>query len=292
MSAELSHQQIEAMLGAFALDAIGHEESATIELHLRGCPRCRAEVTEHREVAALLAHTGAPAPEGVWARILEELEPTPPALRMPEVPSGATTPHGQALGSSADAEGDALQDAVPSSAIVPAREPGEVVDLTARRSTVPRQTLAAAIAVAAVIVAVLGFITVHQTQRLDKMDVSLRDVSVDRVASQAMSDPQAATGKLTSGDGRVNAPVVVNAEGKGYLLATKLPELPRNRTYQLWGRIRGSVVSLGVFDGRTDVVPFQLGSSERDDVSGFAVTAEASPGVSVSKRKAVLSGTI
>ena len=75
MNVELTHEEIQELLGAFALDAVDGDEAEAIELHLRECPRCRAEVTEQREVAALLAHTGATAPEGVWVRILEELEP-------------------------------------------------------------------------------------------------------------------------------------------------------------------------------------------------------------------------
>lgn len=74
----LTHKQVQELLGAYALDAVDADEAEIVELHLRNCPRCRAEVEAHREAAALLAHVGAPAPEGVWDRITEQLEAEAP----------------------------------------------------------------------------------------------------------------------------------------------------------------------------------------------------------------------
>jgi anti-sigma factor RsiW len=293
VSLELSHQQIEEMLGAFAVDAVDAPESEIIELHLRTCPRCRAEVAEHREVAALLAHSGAQAPDGIWSRILAEIEPAPPALRMPEMrqPVGLDPEHSQSLGPEA-APAD-----IPSSGGQPSlTDHGDVdasvIDLSSRSSTLRRRTLTAVVAAAAVIIAILGVVTVRQSQHLNRLDQSLRDVSVDRVATRAMSDPHAATGKLVSGDGRVEVPVVLAAQGKGYLFATRLPELPRNRTYQLWGQARGATVSLGVFDGATDVVPFQVGNDLRDHLSRLLITRENSPGVLITKQQPILVGAV
>lgn len=294
MSLQLSHDEVEGLLGAFALDAVDQDEWEAIELHLRGCPRCRAEVAEHREVAALLAHTGAPAPDGVWSRILSELEPAPPALRMPGLPMPATAEPAHIDPPAAEhplSAGDPLADVRP-----PVGDHGEshadVVDLGARRSRLRPRLFMAVAAAAAVLVAFLGIVTVRQTQHLNRLDASLGDVSVERAASQAMSDPQATTGKLRSKDGRVNAPVVVDANGKGYLLASKLPELPRSRTYQLWGHAGTSTVSLGVFDGGTDVVPFQVGSELRRSIDMLMVTQEVSPGVAATKRTPLLTGAV
>lgn len=289
MSLLLTHQQIEGLLGAFAMDAVDGDEAEAIELHLRECPRCRAEVTEHREVAALLAHTGSPAPEGVWNLILEELEPAPPALRMPGLPAppGARSTVGP--DAEADAEGPDVT-TVPETSQAPVAAP--VTSIESRRSTVRMRTLLAVLSAAAVIVAVLGVVTLNQSRRLDRLDASLREVSVDRIATQAMSDPQATTTKLVSKDRQVNAPVVVNAKGKGYMLAAKLPELPNDRTYQLWGQVNGAVLSLGVFDGGTDVVQFQVGDEQRAALNRLLVTEEDAPGVTVSKQRPLLSGAV
>src|SRR5215212_7547374 len=87
MGRELTHADIEELLGAYALDAVDGDEQEAIEIHLRECPRCRAEVADHREVAALLAHGGQPAPDGIWDRIVDSLEEAPPRLNLaPVVP--------------------------------------------------------------------------------------------------------------------------------------------------------------------------------------------------------------
>lgn len=82
MERELSHREIEELLGAYALDAVVGPEREVVEAHLRDCARCRAEVAEHREVAAHLAHAGGPAPVGVWERIAAALEEPPPPLAL------------------------------------------------------------------------------------------------------------------------------------------------------------------------------------------------------------------
>lgn len=74
MSPELTHDEIRELLGAYALDAVDPEEKIEVEEHLAGCPRCRAEIADHRETASLLAAAGSPAPDGVWERIARSLD--------------------------------------------------------------------------------------------------------------------------------------------------------------------------------------------------------------------------
>ena len=83
MAPQLTHTDIQELLGAYAIDAVDTEEAALIEEHLAGCPRCRNEVSEHREAATLLSFTGMAAPDGVWSRIAAGLEETPPPFTMP-----------------------------------------------------------------------------------------------------------------------------------------------------------------------------------------------------------------
>jgi hypothetical protein len=86
----LSHDEIRALLGAYALDAVDREERAIVEQHLTECPQCRAEVSEHLEVAGLLGNEGGTAPDGLWDRISGALEETPPPLRLAPVPPPAS----------------------------------------------------------------------------------------------------------------------------------------------------------------------------------------------------------
>jgi hypothetical protein len=73
------------LLAVYALDAVEPTEAEAIELHLRECGRCRAEVADHRERAALLAIGHQPAPVDVWDRIAAALDDVAPpsALVLP-----------------------------------------------------------------------------------------------------------------------------------------------------------------------------------------------------------------
>jgi hypothetical protein len=74
MTAPLSHQAIQDLLGAYALDAVVGDEAEAVELHLRECQRCRAVVAEFRETASLLALGHEPAPVSAWDAILSQME--------------------------------------------------------------------------------------------------------------------------------------------------------------------------------------------------------------------------
>lgn len=80
------HDDIDELLGAYALDAVSTEEKKLVEDHVRTCPRCRAEVEEHRETASTLARIQAP-PEGIWDQIVASMESAPPDLNLAPVAS-------------------------------------------------------------------------------------------------------------------------------------------------------------------------------------------------------------
>src|SRR5829696_5058624 len=71
-------EEIEELLGAYALDAVDPDEREIVEQYLATHPRARAEVSQHQEVATLLAFTGTTAPEGLWDRIAASLEEQAP----------------------------------------------------------------------------------------------------------------------------------------------------------------------------------------------------------------------
>lgn len=66
-----------ALTGAYALDALAPAEAAAFERHLAGCEDCRSEVDTLRAAAARLggAHAASPPPE-LRARVLEEVART------------------------------------------------------------------------------------------------------------------------------------------------------------------------------------------------------------------------
>ena len=69
---------VHTLSGAYALDALTHEEAAAFEEHLEGCAVCRDEVRELREaVAAMGAQTWAAAPRSLRESVLAAAERTP-----------------------------------------------------------------------------------------------------------------------------------------------------------------------------------------------------------------------
>ena len=76
--------EIHALSGAYAVDALDDIERAQFERHLAECAECRAEVASLRSTAALLAETTATTPpEGLRERVLGDIatvRPLPPAV--------------------------------------------------------------------------------------------------------------------------------------------------------------------------------------------------------------------
>ena len=85
-----THEDIQELLGAYALHAVDPDEAEVVEAHLEPCPRCRAEVEGHREVATMLGNSGGDAPDGLWDRIASQLEDPPPPLRLSVQDDAAT----------------------------------------------------------------------------------------------------------------------------------------------------------------------------------------------------------
>jgi anti-sigma-K factor RskA len=70
----MEERTVHELTAAYALDALDDNERRTFEEHLSGCARCREELADLSETAALLAHGAAAAtpPAGLRERILAE----------------------------------------------------------------------------------------------------------------------------------------------------------------------------------------------------------------------------
>jgi hypothetical protein len=214
----MRHEEIAELLGAYALDAVDPDERTIVEEHLVDCARCRAEVAEHREVAALLANSGADAPAGLWDRISGTLEAAPPRL-----------------------------DLAPVRSLEAARR-------ERRRFSTPIG--AALVAAAAVVVALLGLQVRDQDHRINQLQTALRNPMAPAFDA-ALDDPGARVFRLASTDGRLSARGVVTGDGTAYLRTVSLPRLRDGLTYQLWGVAGGDLISLGVLGDRPTVVTFR-----------------------------------
>jgi anti-sigma-K factor RskA len=202
--------EIESLLGAYALDAVDEDERAEIEEHLATCPRCRAEVAAHREVAALMANGSVAAPEGLWDRIAGELSP--------ELPASA-----------------------PGAADLLAHLPRP-----ARPKRKHPRAFAGAIALAAAVMVVVALLSL-QVSNLTQQLHSTRTASGISAAVDSVLSQQHRTITLTAADHSEEATVIVGGGDEGYWIGSNLAQLPSSETYQLWTIVRGkAIVSLGV----------------------------------------------
>ncbi|HWC39875.1 MAG TPA: anti-sigma factor [Acidimicrobiales bacterium] len=249
---QLSHAELEALLGSYALDAVDGPEAEAVELHLLECPRCRAEVAEHREVAALLGNVGAPAPDRLWDRIAASLEEAPPDLPL------------------APASG-------------PSRRPRAIP----RRLVL---VAGAAAAAAAVVIGVLAFQVHRLDNRVNNLAQSTPEHGLSQVATAAVLDPQARRVDLRSAQGNQSVQGVVLPNGHGYLVDVNLRPLSSRLTYQLWAISGTRQISLGVLGANPQEAAFSLSSPTT--ATTLAVTIEVSGGVGSTQNPAVVQGTL
>ena len=81
MDRELSPEEVQDLLSAYALDAVDDDERAAIDDYLARAPELRDEVAELQAAAAMLGQVGGPAPDGVWERLESLIAEAPTPLR-------------------------------------------------------------------------------------------------------------------------------------------------------------------------------------------------------------------
>jgi anti-sigma-K factor RskA len=227
------------LLGAYALDAVDRDEVILVEEYLRQHPEAADEVRSYREVAAWLGYSSSVAPEGLWDQIqssLEESAPTPG----PELAKVFSMP-GSSVASPASGRG--------------------------RSSTKwpsPRWWLASA---AAVVVAVAASAVLWSPgPSIEPLQAAVEQLREDRDVRIA---------SLTNPESSVAVEALIDIKGHGYILATDLPRLGRDQTYQLWGVIGDQVISLGVLGPSPSLETF----TARADLVALAITVEPAGGV-------------
>ncbi|HET6811906.1 MAG TPA: anti-sigma factor [Acidimicrobiales bacterium] len=216
-----SHDEVAELVAAYALDSVEADEARLVEDHLRECPRCRAELADHQDTAALLAHPGSEAPVGVWERIAAELGAQPEAPPM-RVVVGA----------------------------------GETASRVPRRWVV--QTVAAAAAVVIAVMGVMGASLVRTEHRVGQLSSALAaDRGLERAAAAAL-DPRARRVALTASNGAAVAEAAVLPDGTAYVIPAGLGALSSSRTYQLWSIVAGRSVSAGLLGADPRVTAFRV----------------------------------
>jgi anti-sigma factor RsiW len=258
MDPAVSHDELRELLGVFALDAVEPAEAATVRAHLDECPRCRDEVAQHQQTAAMLANTGSQAPAALWDAIATRIEPPPtmgqrfPGLQRPSRPR-------------------------------PARG----------RRIRPRQARRAAALVAAAAIAVIAVLGVQVSRldhRLNQVASASAAQGLSAAARTALLDPGGRRITLASArrGGPPAAELIAVAGGTAFLFNERLPALPAAETYQLWAMIDGQAISVGILGVHPATVAVSL-TTTIAATNAFAITVEPAGGSVAPSRPPVAS---
>jgi anti-sigma-K factor RskA len=260
----MTHQQASELLAVFALDAVDSDEQELIEAHLAECPRCRAELDAHRDVAAALGNSVEQLPEGLWSSIASRL-PAPPAEEPPPMPTLLR-------------EGSAHEERT----AAPFRTPSPAPRRVSRGRLFSVASLAVA---AAAVAAVLGVNLVHANDQISSLHnaAPASAVAALKVPGHKVVDAETAQNVEL-------ARFVVVPSGQGYLLKSNLPTLPSAKTYQLWGIINGQAISLGLLGQDPHGAAFTWGGSAQP--SKLGITVEPAGGSVVPTGSMLAAGTV
>lgn len=253
----MTHEEASLLLASFALDAVEPDEYQRIEDHLATCPRCRAELDAHREVAAALGNSVEPLPEGLWSSISD---------RLPEHQDEGPPPMPLLLLDRGRSRSDRLH---------PDR--GRLI------------TAALVAAAAVVVAAVLGVNLVRADNQVAHLQGAIGETAHTAVVA-AFDTPGHRVVNLVSADHARLAQFVLVPDGQGYLVSSGLPALASDRTYQLWGIMGGRTISLGLMGQSPDQVTFTLAGVHRS--ARLAVTVEPSGGSVTPSSPIVASGVV
>lgn len=255
-------EEMDELLGAYALGALDELERARIERYLAQSPQARQELARYDHVVHALAEaTIEPElPEGGWDRLSD--------LLFDRGADGGTTLPPLRLGA---------QEVSPSTVVPPVR----------RRAAWPRSAVVALAAAVVVSIGVFGF-GIRQQQRLHSAQAASADVRLRTAAERALGQSTSRVGTLTAPSSSAQVRVVIDREGHGFLMGDTLPVLPSGRTYQLWSLDASAPISLGVIGGHPGVVGFPGGGSPRS----LAITAEDVPGVASPSSTPLVAGTL
>ena len=271
------HEEIAALLGAYALDAVDGAEGELVRAHVETCPRCRAELEACRAAAASLATHRVPAPPHLWTRIAQELNRTPPAasLDLPAPPLGRLEVVPQRPGSAPDDRGDG------------ASAKGDARSVQRRRQPRRRAALAAA-AAALVLVGGIGFAGAQLEAKIDSPSGTPNGSADGASPGALLANPNHQVTALRTPQGQVVAQATT-LDGHGYLVSQGMAALPASESYQLWGLIQGQPVSLGLLGPAPRTVAFSYGASRP---SVIMVTVEPAGGVTTPDRAPLAQGPL
>lgn len=268
---EHEHTELREAIGLYVLGALGADERALLEAHVRTCEACAAEVVSLGGVVDALPHAVplVEPPASLRQRVLAAAGAQQPAATLP-FPNPSSTPDARAA---APRAGNA--------------------------SAWAGWLAAAAMLLAAVGAGLYARTLQHQLDdaqgrlveavaRLRVSEARLAEATQDATTARAslalLTAPDAVDLKL-AGQGpaaRASGRAFISRSRGVLFAATQLPALPENRTYQLWYLTRGAPVSAGLVkpDPQGNVTTaLPVAADAPAEPAGFAVSIEPDGGV-------------
>jgi anti-sigma-K factor RskA len=259
--------ELRALTGAYALDAVDDAERALVDAALVGSEDLRAEIDSFSETALVLAYASAPVEPvpSLKASIMASIQ-TMPQLPPIEAPQTAEQAPDASVASVA-APGSGLE-ARPASGVHRATTGG--AEATARKRWFQRPGALLAAAAAVVIVAGGGFFGGHlvggSTQQTGQTQAS--SAQLDKI--YAASDFQRSSTPVTGGG---TATVVwSDSLAKSAVILKDVKSVSSSKTYELW-YIGKTITPAGTFNTASSGVTTQLltGTKTKGDTVGITV---------------------
>lgn len=247
------------LTGSYALHALSDEERARLLAQAAGSPGLQAEMDSMDETAAMLAlgSEPVPPPARVKSRLMEEI------TRRPQLPAADSA--GEPAAANSQPERTPAPDSVPGRQMLPAR-----------RNSAKFFALAAAILLLGT--AGLGTVVYLQQAEQRELQAQLTDLSTRQAElTELLGAPDVTTKTQTMADG---ATVTLSYSVERGLMAVTtagMPELPRDKGYELWLISADGAQPAGMLPG-TGANGMKLLSGAMDGISHFGITVEPAAG--------------
>ncbi|QHT57341.1 hypothetical protein GXP71_15515 [Cellulomonas sp. H30R-01] len=237
------HDDVRALLGAYALDAVDDDERRAVEALVAADPDAARELADLRAVAARLgAAVDAEPPAAARAAVLAAIASTPQdapgstARTTGDVPPATLTPGASAAAPEAVATPTvAATPVVPTSDVPPSAVPTVSERPLPRRGPARWYALAAAVAIGA---AVPGALLVQQVAHTRQVQAEQQQVA------DLLTDPSAVLVHQDVADGGDVTAILTDT--RAVFTAENLPAPEDGRVYQLWVVREGQPLSAGV----------------------------------------------
>jgi len=257
-------EDIHALSGAYAVDALDDVERARFERHLAGCTACQAEVESLVAAASELSVlTEAASPASLRAKVLAEIatvRPLPPL----------TAPQHDSADEDATSSTPPEPAQAPAATAAPATQAEHADDLTERRRSRSARGLARGwrVVVAAATVAVLAIGGFTVWKQIDK-DPSRA------IADQVLAAPDATRYGQRLAGGATATVVRSNALQKAVIVTSGMSQPPSGKVFQLWLQdATGHMTSAGLMPGGGDQVVVLSGDASHSKGAGITVEPE------------------